>query len=57
MTTTITVQGVSYVIPNDKVSLVIDMLKRYRVTENQSNQVREVLTSIPHNDGRVLING
>jgi hypothetical protein len=57
MTTTITVQGVNYVIPNDKVALIVDLLRSYRVTETRSNEVREVLTSNPHQDNRVLING
>ncbi len=57
MTTTVTIQGISYVIPNDKVPLVIDLLKSYRVSETRSNEVREVLTSNPHQDNRVLING
>jgi hypothetical protein len=58
MTTTIVVQGVSYTIPNDKIPLILDLLRSYRVTETkQSNQVREVLSSHPTNDGRILING
>jgi hypothetical protein len=57
MTTTITVQGVSYTIPNDKVSHIISMLQAYKVTENTQQQVREVLTSNLNSDGRSLING
>jgi cation transport regulator ChaC len=57
MTTTITVNGVSYNIPNDKVQHIVSLLQAYRVTENNQQQVREVLTNHPNNDGRVLING
>lgn len=57
MTTTITVQGISYTIPNDKVSIIVEMLKNYRVTENKTQQVREVLTHNPIIDGKSLING
>jgi len=58
MTTTIVVQGISYTIPNDKVPLVLDLLKAYRITETkQPNQVKEVLSNHPNNDGRILING
>lgn len=58
MTTTIVVQGTSYTIPNDKIPLIVDLLKSYRVTETkQNNQVREVLSSYTSNDGRILING
>ena len=56
-TTTITVQGVSYTIPNDKVLLVVDLLRTYRVTETKDHTVREVLSNTPMNDGRTLING
>jgi hypothetical protein len=56
MTTTITVNGVSYTIPNDKVQHIVSMLQAYRVTESQQ-QVREVLTNQPFTDGRTLING
>jgi hypothetical protein len=57
MTTTITIQGVNYTIPNDKVALIVDMLKAYRVTETRQEQVREVLANQPLIDGRTLING
>jgi hypothetical protein len=57
MTTTITIQGVNYTIPNDKVAIIVDMLKSYRVTETRQEQVREVLTNQPFVDGKVLING
>jgi hypothetical protein len=57
MTTTITVNGVNYTIPSDKLQHIISLLQAYRVTENNQQQVREVLTSHPNNDGRVLING
>jgi translation elongation factor EF-Tu-like GTPase len=57
MTTTITVQGVTYVIPNDKVNIIVDLLKSYSVAENKRHQVKEVLISNPNSDNRVLING
>lgn len=57
MTTTITVNGVNYTIPNDKVQHIVSLLQAYRVTENNQQQVREVLTNNPYNDGRTLING
>jgi hypothetical protein len=57
MTTTITVNGVNYTIPNDKVQHIVSLLQAYRVTENNHQQVREVLTSYPNNDDRTLING
>lgn len=57
MTTTITVQGTNYTIPNDKVSIVVDILKSLRVTETRQEQVKEVLVNHPMVDGRVLING
>jgi len=58
MTTTITVQGVSYTIPSDKVQHIVSMLQAYRVTENtHQQQVKEVLTSHLNVDGRSLING
>lgn len=57
MTTTISVQGVSYTIPNDKVAIIVEMLKNYRVTENKTQQVREVLANNPIADGKILING
>jgi hypothetical protein len=57
MTTTITVQGVNYTIPNDRLSVVIDILKSLRVTETRQEQVKEVLVNHPMVDGRVLING
>lgn len=56
-TTVVTVQGVSYNIPNDKVAVIVDMLKTYRVTETRHEQVREVLANQPLVDGRTLING
>jgi hypothetical protein len=55
--TTVTIQGVSYTIPNDKVQFIVEMLKSYRVTETHQQQVREVLTNHPFVDGRTLING
>lgn len=57
MTTTITVQGVHYNIPNDKVQHIVSLLQAYRITEGNQSQVREVLTSNPIADGRTLING
>jgi hypothetical protein len=57
MTTTITVNGVNYTVPNDKVQHIVSLLQAYRVTENNQQQVREVLTSHSGNDGRSLING
>jgi hypothetical protein len=57
MTTTISVQGRTFIIPNDKVQHIVSLLEAYRVTENRQEQVREVLTSHPHSDGRTLING
>ena len=57
MTTTITVNGTSYTIPNDKVQHIVSLLQAYRVTENNQQQVREVLTNNPYQDGRTLING
>jgi hypothetical protein len=57
MTTTITVNGVNYTVPNDKVQHIVSLLQAYRVTENNQQQVREVLTSHSSNDGRSLING
>jgi hypothetical protein len=57
MTTTITIQGVNYTIPNEKIPLILDLLKSYSVTETKRHEVREVLTSNPSLDNRVLING
>jgi hypothetical protein len=58
MTTTITVNGVSYTIPNDKVQHIVSLLEAYRSTQtNNRQEVREVLTSNPQADGRSLING
>jgi len=57
MTTTITVNGTSYTIPNDKVQHIVSLLQAYRVIENNQQQVREVLVNNPYNDGRTLING
>ena len=57
MTTTITVNGVSYNIPNDKVQHIVSLLEAYRSTQTNQQQVREVLTSNPTSDGRSLING
>lgn len=57
MTTTITVNGVSYTIPNDKVQHIVSLLEAYRSTQTTQQQVREVLTSNPTADGRSLING
>jgi hypothetical protein len=57
MTTTITVNGTSYTIPNDKVQHIVSLLQAYRITENNQQQVREVLTNNPYQDGRTLING
>lgn len=57
-TTNITIQGINYTIPSDKVHLIIEMLKAYRVTETRNDsQVREVLSNTPYTDGRTLING
>jgi hypothetical protein len=55
-TATVTVNGVNYTIPSDKVVHIISLLQAYRVTESQQ-QVREVLTNQPFTDGRTLING
>ena len=55
-TATVTVNGVNYTIPSDKVVHIISLLQAYRVTET-NQQVREVLTSNPCTDGRTLING
>jgi hypothetical protein len=58
MTTTVTVNGVSYNIPNDKVQHIVALLEAYKQTQTASHQqVREVLTSNPNVDGRSLING
>ena len=59
MTTTITVQGISYTIPNDKVHDIVSMLKAYEALHNaqKHQQVKEVLTNNPNSDGRMLING
>jgi hypothetical protein len=57
MTTTITVNGVSYTIPNEKVQHIVSLLEAYRTTQTSHQQVREVLTSNPQADGRSLING
>lgn len=57
MTTSITVQGVTYIIPNDKVQHIISLLQAYKVTQGNTQQVGEVLTSNPNTDGRTLING
>jgi len=57
MTTTITVNGVSYTIPNDKVQHIVSLLEAYRSTQTSHQQVREVLTSNPHYAGSSLING
>jgi hypothetical protein len=58
MTTTITVNGASYTIPNDKVQHIVSLLEAYRTSQtNNHQQVREVLTSNPQSDGRSLING
>lgn len=57
MTTTITIQGRNFTIPNDKVSHIISLLEAYKVIEHPQQQVREVLNNNPHNDGRTLING
>ena len=57
MTTTITVNGVSYTIPNEKVQHIVSLLEAYRSTQTNHQQVREVLTSNPQADGRSLING
>jgi len=57
-TTNITVQGVNYTIPSDKVHLIVELLKAYRITQTKNeSQVREVLTNNPNADGRTLING
>jgi hypothetical protein len=57
MTTTITINGISYTIPNDKVQNVISLLEAYKVTQTPRGQVREVLTSNPIANGKILING
>jgi hypothetical protein len=57
MNTTITIQGINYTIPNDKVSIIIDMLKAYSATETRQEHVKEVLTNQPMVGGRTLING
>jgi hypothetical protein len=57
MTTTITVNGVSYSIPNDKVQHIVSLLEAYRSTQTNQQQVREVLASNPSIDGKCLING
>lgn len=56
-TTTITVNGVNYTIPNDKVQHIVSLLEAYRTTQTGQQQVREVLTSNQNIDGRSLING
>jgi len=58
MTTTVTVNGVNYNIPNDKVQHIVALLEAYKSSQTNSHQqVREVLTSNPNVDGRSLING
>jgi len=57
MTTTITVQGKSFTIPNDKVQHIISLLEAYKVVQQPQQQVREVLSNNPYSDGRTLING
>jgi len=57
MTTTITVQGKSFTIPNDKVQHIISLLEAYKVVQQPQKQVREVLSNNPYSDGRTLING
>jgi hypothetical protein len=58
MTTTVTVNGVSFNIPNDKVQHIVALLEAYKQTQTTSDQqVREVITSNPDIDGRSLIIG
>jgi hypothetical protein len=57
MTTTITVNGASYIIPNDKVQHIVSLLEAYRTAQTSQQQVREVLTSNQNVDGKCLING
>jgi hypothetical protein len=57
MTTSITLLGVTYIIPNDKIQHIISLLQAYKVTQGNTQQVGEVLTSNPNTDGRTLING
>lgn len=57
MTTTITVQGRNYTIPNDKVQHIVSLLEAYKIVQQPQQQVREVLSNNPNLDGRSLING
>lgn len=57
MTTTITVNGKNYIIPNDKVQNIISILEAYQIANGGQQQVREVITSNPDAYGRSLING
>jgi hypothetical protein len=56
MTTTIIVNGTTYIVPNEKLHQILNLLESVKVSTSQQ-QVREVLTSQPLNDGRSLING
>lgn len=57
MTSKITVNGIDYHIPSDKVHVILEMLNAYKVTENKQREVREVLTNYPFPEGKTLING
>lgn len=57
MTTKVTVNGMDYNIPSDKVHVILEMLNAYKVTENKQREVREVLTNYPFPEGKTLING
>jgi hypothetical protein len=57
MTTKVTVNGMDYNIPSDKVHVILEMLNTYKVTENKQREVREVLTNYPFPEGKTLING
>lgn len=57
MTTKVTVNGIDYNIPNDKVSVILEMLNTFKITENKQREVREVLTNYPFSEGKTLING
>lgn len=57
MNTTVTINGVNYTIPNDKVQHIISLLEAYKTSQTPQQHVREVLTSNPVSNGKVLING
>lgn len=56
-TTTIILNGKTYVIPNDRLPQVISVLEQCKVTDNPTGHFQEVLLNRPFNDGRTLING